>query len=212
MPEFNITSGLPSYPSGLSDKDAALVLPLYRAINSLTAQLAVQSGNVQFSAAEQASVDQFTKFTSQRTRKLFVKAGEALSFGNLVTLSVVSGKVVAHKADATVLTKPAHAIVDVATGIASGSFGEVIFMQGKSSGVSGTSFGTAYYLSTAGQVQSTPPVATGVLNQRVGLGLGSAGFYFDAEILGRRVAYAYKFSASVLRVLYTDGTYADLAV
>lgn len=76
MPEFNISSGLPSYPSGLSDKEAALVLPLYRAINSLTSQLAVQSGNVQFSGTEQASVDQFTKFTSQRTRKIFVQAGE----------------------------------------------------------------------------------------------------------------------------------------
>lgn len=212
MPEFNISSGLPSYPSGLSDKEAALVLPLYRAINSLTSQLAVQSGNVQFSGTEQASVDQFTKFTSQRTRKIFVQAGEALSFGNLVTLSISGGKIVAHKADATVLTKPAHAIIDTTTGIASGSYGEAIFMQGKSSGVTGTSFGTAYYLSTAGQVQSTPPVATGVLNQRVGMGLGSAGFYFDAEIIGRRVAYAYKFSSTVLRVLYTDGTYADLAV
>lgn len=212
MPEFNISSGLPSYPAGLSDKDAALVLPLYRAINSLAQQIAVQSGAVQYDAAEQASIDQFTKFTSQRTRKLFVKAGEALSFGNLVSLSIVSGKIVAFKADATNLSRPAHAIVDVPTGIALNAFGEVIFMQGKSSGVSGTSFGTAYYLSTAGQVQSTPPVATGVLNQRVGLGLGSAGFYFDAEIIGRRVAYAYKFSPTVMRVLYTDGTYADLAV
>lgn len=212
MPEFNISSGLPSYPSGLSDKDAALVLPLYRAINSLAQQLAVQSGSVQFSAAEQASVDQLTKFTSQRTRKLFVKAGEALSFGNLVSLSISAGKIVAHKADATNLSRPAHAIIDVPTGIASGAFGEAIFMQGKSSGISGTSFGTAYYLSTAGQVQSTPPVATGVLNQLVGIGLGSAGFYFDAEVIGRRVALTYKFSSTVVRVLYTDGTYADLPV
>lgn len=212
MPEFNISSGLPSYPSGLSDSDAALVLPLYRAINSLTQQLAVQSGAIQFSSAEQGSIDQFTKFTSQRTRKLFVKAGETLGFGNLVSLSIVGGKIVAHKADATDLTKPAHAIVDVPTGITTDSFGEVIFMQGKSSGITGTTFGAAYYLSTAGTVQSTPPVATGVLNQIVGIGLGSAGFYFDAEIIGRRVAHVYKYSASVLRALYTDGYYTDNAV
>lgn len=212
MPNFNISSGLPSYPSGLSDKDAALVFPLYRAVNSLAQQLAAQSGNVQYSAAEQGTVDQFTKFTNQRTRKMFVKAAEALSFGSLVTLSVAGGKIVAHKADATNLARPAHAIVDVPAGIAVDTFGEVIFMQGKSSGVSGTTFGAAYYLSTAGQVQITPPVATGVINQIVGIGLGSAGFYFDAEIIGRRVAYAYKFSATVLRVLYTDGTSADLPV
>lgn len=212
MPEFNISSGLPSYPSGLSDKDAALVLPLYRAINSLSQQLALQSGNVQFDSAEQGSIDQFTKFTSQRTRKLFVKAAEALSFGNVVSLSISGGKIVAHKADATNLSRPAHAIVDVPTGIAIDTFGEVIFMQGKSSGISGTSFGTAYYLSTNGTVQSTPPVATGVLNQIVGIGLGSAGFYFDAEIIGRRVAHVYKYSATVLRALYTDGYYTDSTV
>jgi hypothetical protein len=212
MPEFNISSGLPSYPSGLSDKDAALVLPLYRAINSLAQQLSAQTGSVQYSAAEQASIDQFTKFTSQRTRKISVQAAETLGFGNVVTLSISGGKIVAHKADATNLSRPAHAIIDVPTGIASGSFGEAIFMQGKSSGISGTSFGSAYYLSTAGQVQVTPPVATGVINQIVGIGLGSAGFYFDAEIIGRRVALAYKFSPTVLRVLYTDGTSADLPV
>lgn len=212
MPTFNITSGLPTYPADLSDKDAALVIPLYRAINSLAQQLSLQSGNIQFDPTEQASVDQFSKFTSQRTRKLFIQAAEPLNFGQLVTLSLSGGKIVAHKADATNLARPAHAIVDVPTGLATGAYGEAIFMQGKSSGVTGTSFGTAYYLSTAGTVQSTPPVATGVINQLVGIGLGSAGFYFDAEIIGRRVAKTYKYSATVVRVLYTDGTYEDLPV
>lgn len=212
MPTFNLASGLPSYPAGLSDKDAALVLPLYRAVNSLAQQLAVQSGNATYSAAEQASVDQFTKFTDTRTRKVFVQASEDLTFGCLVTLSIAGGKIVASKADATDLAKPAHAIIDKPAGIASGGFGEAIFMQGKSSGITGTSFGTAYYLSTAGQIQATPPVASGVLSQIVGIGLGSAGFYFDAEIIGRRVSLAYKFSPTGLRVLYTDGTFSDLPV
>ncbi len=39
MPEYFISSGLPSYPSGLSDKEAALVMPLYRAIGTLAQQL-----------------------------------------------------------------------------------------------------------------------------------------------------------------------------
>jgi hypothetical protein len=212
MPEFNLSSGLPSYPSGLSDKDAGLVLPLYRALNSLAQQLSSLTGNVQYSAAEQAGVDQFTKVISQRTSKMFVKAGEALSYGNVLTLVIEDGKVVAYKADATVLTKPAHAILDVPAGLAAGAFGEAIFMQGKSSGITGTVFGAAYYLSTAGQVQLTPPVATSVLNQIVGMGLGSAGFWFAPEIIGRRVAYAYKYSPTDIRVLYTDGTFADLPV
>ncbi len=212
MPEFNLSSGLPSYPSGLSDKDAGLVLPLYRAINSLTQQLAALTGNIQYSAAEQASVDQFTKTTSQRLNKVFVQAAEPLSYGSVLTLSISGGKIVASKADATVLNKPAHAVLDVPNGLATGAYGEAIFMQGKSSGITGTVFGSAYYLATTGQVQLSAPVATGVLNQIVGIGLGSAGFWFAPEPIGRRVAYTYKFSPTVLRVLYTDGYYEDLPV
>lgn len=212
MPDFNISSGLPSYPAGLADKEAGLVLPLYRAVNSLAQQLSAQTGNVQYSASEMASVNQLTLLFSQRTQKIFVKAGEDLNYGTLVNLTIVSGKIVANKADATVLSKPAHAVIDRPGGILTGAFGEAVFMEGKTEGITGTTFGTAYYLSTAGIAQSTPPVATGVLNQLVGIGLGSAGFYLSTEQVGRRPAYIYKFSATELRILYTDGFYETLTV
>lgn len=212
MPDYLLASGLPSYPSGLSDKDAALVLPLYRAINALAQQLSVVAGAVQYSSAEQAQVSQLSKLTSTANQKLTVKAGEALAYGQLLTLSVVSGKIVAMKADASTLTKPAHAVCDTPGGIALNAFGDAVFMTGLTAGISGTVLGAAYYLSTAGTIQISPTVATGVLNQVVGIGLGSAGFYLDIEPIGKRVSYAYKFSAAVLRVLYTDGSYADLAV
>ncbi len=212
MPEYLVASGVPSYPPGLSDQDAALVAPLYRALGNLAQQVSELTGRIQLSQAEQGSLSQLTLLQSQRLNRIFVKAGEALSYGQLVNLTVSSGKIVAVKADATVLTKPAHAIVDKPGGIANGTFGEVVFMQGRTASVTGTTFGAAYYLSTAGNLQITPPVATGVINQIVGIGLGSEGLWLNIEPVGRRVAYAYKFSASVLRVLYTDGTSADLAV
>lgn len=212
MPDFNISSGLPSYPPGLTDKDAALVLPLYRATNSLAQQLSVQSGNVQYSAAEMASIDQFAKFTAQNTRKVFVQATEALTYGNVINLYISGSTLSARKADASVLTKPAHAVLDIPGGLAVGAYGEVIFMEGRTKGITGSTLLAPYYLSTAGTVQLAAPVATGVINQVVGYGLGSAGFYFCAELVSKRPVYAYKFSATVLRVLYADGTYADLAV
>lgn len=179
MPQFNISSGLPSYPAGLPDKEAGLVLPLYRAVNSLSQQLSLQSGNVQYSAAEQASLDQFTKLTAQRSQKVFVQATELLGFGKLITLSLASGKIVASLADASDPTKPAHGIVDEVGGITEDNFGEAIFLTGRSTGISGTGFMALYYLSTAGQVQSTAPTAPGTLRQVVGYGLGSAGFYLQ---------------------------------
>jgi len=181
MPQFNISSGLPRYPAGLPDKEAGLVLPLYRAVNSLAQQLSLQSGNVQYSSQEQAGLDQFTKLTGQRTQKMFVKAAEPLGFGKLISLSLDSGKVVAHLANASVPIKPAHAVVDTVGGIATGDFGEAIFLTGKTSGISGTGFMALYYLSTVGQVQSTAPTAPGTLRQIVGYGLGSAGFYLQIQ-------------------------------
>lgn len=212
MPKYNLTSGLPSYPAGLSDKDAGLVMPLYRAINSLTEQVAALTGRVEYTAAEQAGIDQFAKLTSHRTQKVIVKAAEFLPFGTLLNLIIADGKVVARKADATDRAKPAHAIADMPFGINSGEFGEAIFMQGKSSGIGGTAFGASYYLSTNGLAQAVAPVATGVLNQFVGIGLGSAGFYFNVEPVGRRVSYVYKFNALTLRVLYTDGHHEDVPI
>lgn len=212
MPDYLISTGLPDYPAGLADKDANLVVPLYQAVNSLAKSVSVNTGQTQYTSGEMASIDQFTALTAQRSQKIFVKAGEALSYGTVVNLSIVSGKIVAFKADATVLTKFAHAVIDVPTGIPLDGYGEAIFLQGKCNGIGSTVFGAAYYLSTAGQVQLTPPVATGVLNQVIGIGLGSAGFYVNIEPVGRRPTYAYKFNATTLRVLYSDGHYEDLAV
>lgn len=209
MPKFDVSAGLPDTPAGLSDKDYGLVTPLYRAVNSLAQYIASLTGAVEYDSTEAASVDQLVKLTDQLTRKVIVKAGEALNYGEMLTLTVSGGKLVAYKARATSLSKPAHAVCDTPTGIPADGFGEAVFMQGRTDGISGTSFGTPYYLSVDGTVQAAPPVATGVINQVVGIGLGSAGFYLNIEIAARRPVLVYKVNSVTLRVLYADGTYVD---
>lgn len=184
MPEFAISTGLPAYPSGLTDKDANLVVPLYKALNTLTQQLGFLTGNVQYSSSEKTNLDQLTSLISHREQRIFVKAGEALSYGNVVTLSLSGGKIVAHKADATVLTKPGHAIVEEPAGIALNDFGAALLLTGRTLGITGTTFAQGYYLSTAGQVQSARPHGPGILTQFIGYGLGSAGFYAAMEAPG----------------------------
>lgn len=179
MPDFLISGGLPGHPSGLADKEAALVSPLYKAVNTLAQQLSVNTGNVQYLPSEQAQIDQFTKLLATRTQKIFIKAGENLNYGHLVTLSISAGRIVAHKADNTILTKPAHAVVDAPGGILSGEYGEAVFIQGRTAGISGSTFAGYYWLSTAGQAQSTKPVGPGIIIQYVGMGFGTAGFYLD---------------------------------
>ena len=108
MPQFNISSGLPDLPVGMNDKDAALVGPIYRAITALSQQLSLLTGNVQYSAAEQVTIDQFGSLIDSREQRIYVQAMEDLSYGSVINLVVDGGRLAAWKADASVLTKPAH--------------------------------------------------------------------------------------------------------
>ena len=180
MPRFDLQSGLPSYPAGLNDRDAALVNPVYRAVAALTQQVSAATGIVTYSPLEMAQADQFTKLISQRMTKIFARASENISFGQLVNLHLVGGVVEARLANATDTTKPAHAACDVPTGLTAGSWGEFIFMTGRSAGIGGTVFGARYFLSTtAGSAQIGVPGTPGNLVQIVGVGLGSAGFWLN---------------------------------
>ena len=212
MPLFGVSSGLPALPVGMKDEDFAKFAPVYRAISSLAEQVSFNLGDIQFKPDEIGSVDQLVLLSSHRQQKIIVKAGEALSYGQMLFYTVESGKVVAYKASATNLSRPAMGVCDSPTGIAAGSFGEALFMQGRTQGIAGTTFGAAYYLSVDGAIQVTPPVATGVISQIVGIGLGSAGFYMNIEPVGRRPTLVYKFNSTTLRVLYSDGTFTDNAV
>lgn len=191
MPDFFVSTGLPSYPSGLSDKEAALVLPLYKAIATLAQQVSYVTGNVQYSGGEQAVLNPLTKLINEREQKIFVKAGEALAFGNVITLTVSGGVIVAYKATSSDITKPGHAIVDDPAGIPLNEFGEAVFITGRTTGITGTVFGAVYYLGTAGQVQLARPQGPGILTQIIGYGLGSAGFYAAIDASGGSVYGAY---------------------
>lgn len=212
MPSYNISTGLPSLPSGLSDEQAGLVAPLYRAISGLAQQVAVLTGMVQYTDSEQAIIDQFTGVGNNRTRRIYVKALETIPYGGLITISVDGGRLAARLADAATLTKPAHAICDMPLGIATGSYGGAIFGSGICRGVSGTVLGGTYYLGAAGVMQASVPVADAALKQIVAIGLGTGGVMLDIHPVGKVVSTVYKPSAAVLRVCYTDGSFTDWGV
>jgi hypothetical protein len=212
MALYGINSGLPALPIGMKDEDFAKLSPIYRAISSLSQQLSFNTGDVQFEKNEIGSVDQLVLLSNHRQQRIIVRAGEALAYGQMLTLTVDAGKITAFRANAVDLSRPAHAVCDSPTGIAAAAFGDALFMSGKTAGIAGTVFGAAYYLSVDGAIQITPPVATGVISQVVGVGLGSAGFYMNIEPVGRRPTLVYKFNATTLRVLYSDGTFTDNAV
>lgn len=210
--DFRIQVGLPQAPAGLSDRDASLVTPLYRAIHSLANQVSVATGHVTYSASDLTNLDRAGGLTAGASMQLSIVAGEALGFGELLTLSVSGGNIVAHKATAADLAKPALAACDTDGGIPIGQAGRAVFLEGRLLGITGTSFGTPYYLGTAGTVTATPPTADGVLRQFVGIGLGSAGFYLALAPMRRAIWDIVSPSAGVLRVQYTDGSHTDHVV
>ena len=178
MPQYGITSGLPQLPVA-GDKEFAMLMPVYTALNGLARQLAEISGKVSFDQAELAERNPVASVSSQAQNRIFVKALENLPFGTLVHLTVDAGKLAAVLADATNSTKPAAGVVAEPAGILTGAFGEVTLMSGHTYGISGTTVGAMYWLSTAGLVQNVPPGTAGNLIQGVGVGLGSAGFFLN---------------------------------
>lgn len=177
MPDYGITTGLPQLPAGLEDKSFNLVKPLYQAVNSLAQGVSINAGLVGFSQSELAAKNQLGGLLAGNHRKLYALAPVALAYGRIVNLYLDSGKIAAREADSTDNTKPAHGVVNVPLGIAAGEYGEIIVIEGYTAGISGTTFGLYYYLSSTGLIQAGPPSAPGSIVQALGFGLGSAGFY-----------------------------------
>ncbi|HEY9658775.1 MAG TPA: hypothetical protein V6C65_10015, partial [Allocoleopsis sp.] len=140
---------------------------------------------VVLNSAEFANLSQTTLLKAGTLNRLIVLgSGSTLAYGKLVHLKDNgSGKITAVLADATDNTKPAHGVVIAPSGIAVGAFGEVMLCTGLTTSISGSTIGTQYYLSTAGNVQSARPSAAGSIIQGVGFGLGSLGFHLSISSL-----------------------------
>lgn len=178
MPDYKVSTGLPALPAGVPDKEFALVKPLYQALNSLAQGVSIANGSVTYSQDELAQQNQLSTLVTPAARRLFALAPVSiLAYGKLVNLFISGGKIAAQYADATDPNKPAHGIVNEPLGIQVGDYGEIDLIEGLSQGISGSTFGHYYYLSSAGNVQAGQPVAVGTIVQGVGFGLGTGGFY-----------------------------------
>lgn len=179
MPQYRLRTELPPTPLGLPDKEAALVRPLYLAFHALTKSLSREIGAVQYSDAELAELNQLTGLLFPYPRTIYPLAPSALAYGKVVNLYVSAGKIAARYADATDSTKPAHGVVDSPDGIAAGSYGKVILMEGLCQGITGSSLGQYYWLGTNGDIQAVPPSVSGSLRQGIGFGFNAGGFYLN---------------------------------
>lgn len=177
MPDYKITTGLPQTPTTADDKTFGLLLPIYNSLNALAKVVSQGIGAVDFAQEELQQRNQLGSVLTQTHRKLYALAPAALNYGQVVNLYLDSGKIAARLADATTATLPAHGIVNTPQGIAAGQYGEIMIVEGFTAGITGTTLGAYYYLSTTGLVTAARPAVAGSIVQAIGFGLGSLGFY-----------------------------------
>ena len=100
-------------------------------------------------------------------------ASEALTAGDFVNVYSSGGNIMVRKADGGSAKLPAHGFVLASVG--SGTTAQVSPLTSTNDALSGLIPGTEYYLSTsvAGGVQTTPPNATNVLRQSLGVAISA---------------------------------------
>lgn len=171
MPKYGITAALASLPTGLKDAEAAMVSPLYLAINKLARDVSVATGNVSLDAAELVSYNATVGLIAGRQQQLTAKAASAIGYGQVVTITHSGTEFVATLATSAMTV---HGICNNPAGVAINEFFPVLFLNGLCAGVTGTTVGAKYYSSGTAGILVPGPSAT----QFVGIGMGGAGLYF----------------------------------
>lgn len=183
MPTSLITTGLPQTASGLPEQEARRLTPIYMAINALADKVSAATGQVQYSQAEMAQLNQAQSLLAGNANKIYLKATATIAYGKLCHILLDGGKLSAELADSTNNTKPAQCVCNAPLGLTAGQYGEFILSDGYTQGIAGTTIGLTYYLGVTGNSQAARPAAAGTIIQAVGFGLGSLGFYLRISSL-----------------------------
>lgn len=111
--------------------------------------------------------------------KIYVPAIVALSFGSLVTLTSVGGILKANIAASVNNTKPCFGYCSAVQGAGIGDVTEVTLSRGVCHRGGTLTQGAVYYLGLTGLPTTTPPVATGNIEQYIGFALDASNLYFN---------------------------------
>ncbi len=175
-----INLGLPQIPEGVPPELFSQFLLLYNATRNLANALSLYGG-VDAQPSDfwsQLTVDD-TIFDGNLNR-WYVKANEAVSFGEVVSPILSGAELQVRLANATNNTRWACGIVNTVGITPIGSFCEVIVGRGMVTGISGMVAGSRYWLSTTnGAIANTPAVAAGNIEQYAGFALASNRLLFD---------------------------------
>lgn len=170
---------LPLQPETNDQQLAYELSKVYNAIRNTALWATDQTGAIARPIEDWASLLPSDTIKTQNLNRVYVKATEALAFGELVKYELVAGVFQARKANANSATPyQAQGFCSQIGGIALGAYGETQCGIGLCTGITGLTVGTAYYLSTvAGLITNSKPIAPNI-QQPVGFALGVSLLYF----------------------------------
>lgn len=175
-----IASGLPQLPEGVPTEAYNHFLAIYNAIHKLEFLIS------QYTGADAQPADYWSQLTADSTvlsgnlNRFYLRAYEALDFGNCVSLINDAGTAKVRKANATNNTKPAFGFVNTTGTTAIGGYCEVIAGMGLLTGISGLTPAARYFLSTTDAlITNAAPVAAGNIEQVVGIAITSSRLFMN---------------------------------
>ena len=183
--QFSTNTGLTVLPEFPQTENPAIwqdLLAIRQAIKSLQGTLDLYTGALTEDVQYWGQVAPAQTIRTQFISRLYVKASEAISYGQLVHLWNDGGICKARLASATDATKPTRAYCTIPAGVAAGAFGEFNVL-GASSIYSGLVPGTPYYMAvTPGAITAVAPSGGGNLVQPVGYALSTTTLYFNPRL------------------------------
>lgn len=163
------------YPTIYAD-----LLRVRNAIRALQAALDTYTGALGEDPTYWDQVSSSSGVRLQNISRVYLEAGEPISYGASVHFYNVAGTLKARNANATDNTKPCRAYCSVSGGVSTGDFGEFILF-GLHTGFVGLTPGDEYYLSAAtpGGYAASAPGVVGNVVQKIGYALSDTVLFFE---------------------------------
>lgn len=168
-----IVTGLPQFPEGVPPELFNHFFAIHSAIGNLQRALSQFAGVDAQPDADWPQVTTDDTIHDGNLNRWYVKANEALVFGQAVSPFVSAGELQVRLANATNNTRWCCGFVTSPGNFAIGEFVEVK-TKGLITGIAGMTAAVRYWLSTVnGQITNVEPVAAGNIGQVVGFALAS---------------------------------------
>lgn len=188
--QFSFNLGLSTLPEFEQSKHPELWVELLRmriALRTMQGALDLYTGALSEDQAYWNQTSPASSVRLQNISRVYAKALENISAGQLVSFTNSAGELGAQKANATDNTKPCRAFCYTPGGVTSGNYGEFMLM-GIVPYLTGMTPGTAYYLSTtSGQYTTAAPSTVGNIAQEVGYALTSNTLYFNPVLNWKQI-------------------------